>query len=387
MMYCMSLSHKKASVNIRERFAFSEKEKTEFMERMMKKEAVTGVVVLCTCNRSEIYVSGTRHAITELQREAADFKGIRLEELLKYLNIYSGESAIGHLFKVACGFDSRVLGEDEILGQVKDAYQRSRNQVAVDYEMNVLFHRAITCAKRIKTDTNISKTPLSVATLVANEVFRFEKEGGEKHVMVIGMTGKMGNTITKNMLSKPGIHVTGTVRSHNSDLTLEVKGDRVQIVDYKDRYQYMEEMDIVISATLGPHYTVTCEELREKVRPGKKRLFIDVAVPVDMDPKIGEMEGLTLYDIDYFETISKNNTKIKLKELDLANGIMEEELDGAIKEVMFHPYIRRMEALKEALAGKHLDTLLYEIRDQVSSEELKVVLKTLDGLERWLKEE
>lgn len=385
-MYCMSVSHKKASVNIRERFAFSEEEKVEFVERLMKKEAVTGVVVLCTCNRSEIYVSGTKQAIGELQREAADFKGIRLEELLKYLNIYSGESAIGHLFKVTCGFDSMVLGEDEILGQVKSAYEISKNQGAVDYEMNVLFQRAFACAKRIKTDTNLSRTPLSIATLVANEVFRFEKEGGEKNVMVIGMTGKMGSTITKNILSKPGIHVTGTVRSHKSDLAMEVKGDRVKVVDYRDRYQHMDEMDIVISATSGPHYTVTCEELSEQVTPGKRRLFMDVAVPVDMDPKIEEIEGLTLYNIDYFETLSKNNTEIKLKELDRANVIMEEDLDGAIKEVVFHPYIRRMEELKEAFAGKRLDTLLFEIRDHVSSEELKVVLKTLDGLECWIKE-
>ncbi|CUX70346.1 Glutamyl-tRNA reductase [Clostridium sp. C105KSO15] len=385
-MYCMSVSHKKASVNIREQFAFSEEEKVEFVERLMKKEAVTGVVVLCTCNRSEIYVSGTKQAIGELQREAADFKGIRLEELLKYLNIYSGESAIGHLFKVACGLDSMVLGEDEILGQVKAAYEISKDQGAVDYEMNVLFQRAFACAKRIKTDTNLSRTPLSIATLVANEVFRFEKEGGEKNVMVIGMTGKMGNTITKNILSKPGIHVTGTVRSHKADLTMEVKGDRVKVADYRDRYQYIDKMDIVISATSGPHYTVTCDELSEQVTPGKRRLFMDVAVPVDMDPKIEEMEGLTLYNIDYFETLSKNNTEIKLKELDRANVIMEEDLDGAIKEVVFHPYIRRMEELKKAFAGKRLDTLLFEIRDHVSSEELKVVLKTLDGLESWIKE-
>ncbi|MFT4006504.1 MAG: hypothetical protein QM683_13070 [Lacrimispora sp.] len=98
------------------------------------------------------------------------------------------------------------------------------------------------------------------------------------------------------------------------------------------------------------------------------------------------MKGLTLYDIDYFETLSRNNTEIKLKELDRAKAIMEEDLDGAIKEVVFHPYIRRMEELKEAFSGKGLDTLLYQIRDHVSSEDLKVVLKTLDGLEGWIRE-
>ncbi len=386
MMYCMSVSHKKAPVNIRERFALGTEEKSEFIKRLMKKEAVTGIVVLCTCNRSEFYVSGNRNAIRELQREAAEFKKLQQKELLQYLNIYSEEKAIRHLFKVTCGLDSMVLGEDEILGQVKDAYQFSKDLHTVDYEMNVLFQKAVTCSKRIKTDTNLSRTPLSIATLAANEVFRFEKEGGEKKVMVIGMTGKMGSTITKNILSKPGILVTGTVRSHNPELSVEVKNSRVKVVDYKDRYQYMDDMDIVVSATLSPHYTVTCEELKEKLTGGKKRLFMDVAVPVDMDPEIRGLAGLTLYDIDYFETLSKNNTEIKLKELDRAKAIMEEDLDGAVKEVVFHPYIHRLEELKTAFSGKRLDTLLYKIRDHVTSEELKVVLRTLDGLESWIKE-
>lgn len=385
-MYCMSVSHKKAPVSIRERFSFSQEEKAEFMERLRAHEAVTGVVVLCTCNRSEIYVSGTKNAISVLQREVAAFKQVRLEELLKYLNIYSGENAIGHLFKVACGFDSMVLGEDEILGQVKDAYQLSRERGGADYELNVLFQKAMACAKRIKTDTNLSRTPLSVATLVANEVFRFEKEGREKNVMVIGMTGKMGTTITKNILSKPGIRVTGTVRSHKADMTVEVRGERVEIIHYRDRYEYMDQMDIVISATSGPHYTVTFEELSGKLSEKKKRLFMDVAVPVDVDPEVGTVEGLTLYDIDYFETLSRNNTEIKLKELDRAKAIMEEEMDEAVKEMVFHPYVRRMEELKEAFSGKGLDTLLYQIRDHVSSEDLKVVLRTLDGLEGWIRE-
>lgn len=255
----------------------------------------------------------------------------------------------------------------------------------MDYELNVLFQRAISSAKRIKTDTNLSRTPLSIATLVANEVFHFEKNGEEKQVMVIGMTGKMGGTIAKNILSKPGIKVTGTVRSHKADLKMEAKSKRVRIIDYKDRYDYMKEMDIVVSATLGPHYTVTCEELMGKLS-GKKQLFMDVAVPIDMDPEIGKLCGVTLYDIDYFETLSKNNTEIKLKELDRGRAIMEEETDGAIKEMMFHPYIQRMGELKEAFKGKSLDTLLFQIRDHCSSDELRVVLKTLDGLEGWIRE-
>lgn len=385
-MYCISVSHKKAPVNIREQFSLGEEEKRAFIRRLKENKEISGCVVLCTCNRSEIYITGTKRAIRELQKEVAAFKELSLEGLLKYLNQYSGEQAIAHLFKVCCGFDSMVLGEDEILGQVRDAYQMSLENGGADYELNVLFQRALAAAKRIKTDTRLSRTPLSIATLVANEVFHFRKDG-EKKVMVIGMSGKMGSTITKNILSKPGISVTGTYRSHKPDFVMEAKCEQVRLVEYQDRYRYMDEMDIVISATSGPHYTVTAEELGTALSDGKERLFIDVAVPVDMDPEIRKTDGVTLYDIDYFETLSKNNTEIKMKELDRARAIMEEDLDEAVREMLFHPYIRRMGELKKTLEGKRLETVLFQIRDHVSSEELKVILKTLDGLENWLREE
>lgn len=386
MMYCMSVSHKKAPVKIRERFAFWEEEKEELMRRLLKKDSITGVVILSTCNRSEIYISGTKYAMGELQQEVADLKNLRMGELLKYLNIYSGENAIRHLFKVACGLDSMVLGEDEILGQVKSAYHKSKDLLGTDYEINEMFKKAVTCAKRIKTDTKLSKTPLSIATLVANEVFRFEKKDGHKNVMIIGMTGKIGSTITKNLLSKSGILITATVRSHRTDLNFEVKDNRIKEVDYQKRYDYMDQMDVVISATSGPHYTVIGEEISNHLTHEKKRLFIDVAVPVDMDPGLHKINGITLYDIDYFNECTKNNTQIKRKELDRARVMMEEELDEAIREVMFHPYIKKMESLKESFAGIPLETLLYRIRDHVTREELKVVLKTLDGLTQWIKE-
>ena len=114
---------------------------------------------------------------------------------------------------------------------------------------------------------------------------------------------------------------------------------------------------------------------------------MDLAVPIDMDPEIRKLNGISLYDIDYFETLSKNNTEIKMKELDRARALMEEDLDAAIREMMFHPYIRRMGELRQVFEGRKLETVLFQIRDHVSSEDLKVILKTLDGLERWLREE
>ena len=387
-MYCISVSYKKAPAEIRGRFAFDAREKEALAGTLRESGAVDGCVVLCTCNRSEVYLSGGKAAIRALQEAVASIKAVPQQELLKYLNIYSGERATAHLFKVCCGFDSMVLGEDEILGQVRDAYQAALEKKHVDYELNVLFQRAIACAKRIRTDTRISTTPLSVATLVANEVFHFPAQG-IKRVMIIGITGKMGTTIAKNILAKPGIQVTGTVRSHHAVLDFAPKGDRVKLVDYRDRYQYMAEMDIVISATTSPHYTITRDELARAMagrEPDRPRLLIDVAVPLDMDPEAAKLPGVTLKDIDYFDTLSKNNEQIRLKELDRARAIMEEDLDGAVKEILFHPYIGRLAELRTAFAGRSPESLLFMIRDRVDSEELKVVLKVLDGLETWVKE-
>lgn len=388
-MYCVSVSHKKTPASVRARFAMDKKQQTDMILKLTAQEGIDGCVVLCTCNRSEIYVSGGREAVKLLKKELSKVSQVSEQELLRYLNTYGQEQAVGHLFKVCCGFDSMVLGEDEILGQAREAYQASLALKATGHELNRLFQRAIACAKQIRTDTKISTTPLSVATLVANEVFRFEKESQEKEkkVMIIGITGKMGMTIAKNIISKPGIYVTGTIRSHGSQLFFGPGGDRVSLVEYRERYRHMEDMDIVVSATTSPHYTVTKEALKKVWTKGKKHLLIDVSVPLDIDPECEMISGATLHNIDYFEALSKNNKEIRLQELDRAALIMEEKMDEALREELFHPYIRQMGEIKEALAGKSIESLLFSIRDHVSSEELKVILKTLDGLRQWQKED
>lgn len=388
-MYCISASYKKVSAGIRGRFSFDAAEKEKLVYGLMTEGGASGCVVLCTCNRSEIYVSGKWDSIEFLQHRIGEMKHLSKEELIRYLNVYSGDKAVAHLFKVCAGYDSMILGEDEILGQVKEAYQDALFKTWTDYELNVLFRRAVTCSKRIKTDTRISSIPLSSATLAANQVYHFDKNG-IKEVMIVGITGKIGTAIAKNILGRPGIHITGTVRSHQGGFNLEPREERVRLVDYRDRYQYIKEMDVVISATASPHYTITKEELGKalgKGGPTRRRLLIDLAVPLDMDPDVGTLPGVRLLDIDYFMRLSKNNGQIRLHELDLGKEIMEEEMDEALKELLFHPYIGRMEEMTAALAGRRLDSLLYKVRDHLCSADLNVFLKALDGLEQWVRED
>lgn len=382
IMYCFSISHKKAPASVREQFAFTAEQKLLFMEMMKQEEGVDGCVVLGTCNRSEIYISGSRKAISALQQRFAGFCGITLEEVLKYLNNYSGEGAIRHLFHVCCGFDSMVLGEDEILGQVKDAYLSALEQKTAGHELNILFQRAISCAKRIKTDTGVSRTPVSVATLAANEVFRLEKEGIKK-VMIIGLTGKMGGSIARNILSHPGIEIIGTARSHRDELQLEWKTDRIRVIDYRNRYQYMDESDVIISATSGPHYTITCGELEKAVKTRKPRLFIDVALPMDIDSRVGKLEDTVLYDIDFFEALSSQNLEVKQRELQAAGMILEEGLQEAVKEWIFSPYLKKLEDFRQTWEGKSFQKNMFLVKEHAGQEELKAFLKIMDSLKAW----
>lgn len=378
-MHCLTVSHKTATVDVRALFAFTEEEKKRFLHYLLEKEITKECVVLTTCNRSEIYFTGEKQAVGKLQQAVADFKKISLAELMKYFNVYHDEMAMKHLYKVACGMDSMVLGEDEILGQLKDAFFFARKEGATGYYLNTLFQDAITCAKRIKTDTNLSKIPVSVGTLVANEVFNFQKEDGtEKKVLIIGITGKMGTIVMKNINQKPGIQVYGTVRKHNASVQILEEG--VEHVDYEKRYEMMEEADVIISVTSSPHYTITKEELEKVLRTNKKREFLDLSVPLDIDKEIQTIPGVTLYDIDYFEHLSKANNTMKLHEVHAAEAIADTFMEEVKKTLVFHEFLAEMPRVKAVFEHRSFESIIYELRDKAGSAEFQVIMDALREL-------
>lgn len=377
-MYIISISHKTAPIQIRELFSFSAEEQEAFIRHALTSEHISQCVVVSTCNRSEIYFDGDALGIQAMEQILADFKKVNLEELMRYFLIYSEDKAYRHLFQVTCGFDSMVIGEDEILGQVKEAYERALAMGATKYTLNTSFQAAITCAKKIKTDTKLSKTPVSIGTLVVNELLLFPKE--EKRVFIIGLTGKMGTIIMKNLYKKKNLTITGTARSHNSIQEIAVDYRNVRIVDYKDRYQYMDEADIIISATTSPHYTITCHELAPMLPTDKARLFIDLAVPTDIDKEITKLPNVTLYDIDYFDKAAKNNIQIKEQESNRARYILEEQLDELLKTLSFHDFLPELNKIKQIVEEKGFEQVMFEIRNKANHAELLTVLEAFRGL-------
>lgn len=369
-MYCISINYKTASVSIRERFAFSKIEIEMFITKMVQHIFIKECVVVSTCNRSEVYFTGDKRAVSVMEQAFASFQGIKLSSVLKYYHVYRDDVAVRHLFFVTCGMDSMVLGEDEILGQVKDAYAIALNAKTTGYETNLLFQRAITCSKKIKTNTKISKTPVSIGTLAANEIFRFPKE--KKNVLIIGLTGKMGTIIAKNVYQRPDIMIYGTTRRHNA--VFDVNYSQIQVVPYEKRYSYINEADIIISATTSPHYTITLEELRQSLTTQKKRLFLDLSVPRDMDQKITSLAKVTLHDMDDFEKSAKQNRQIKEQQIEIGQELLEEELNAAYKELAFHNFQPFMECTKNYMETNGFEKVLFQLKETSTKEEFEQIL-------------
>lgn len=374
-MFCISVSFKKTPLPIRQLFAFSENEQNSFLSELMEKGQISGGVIVSTCNRSEIYFTGNK--MFEVEDMLSSFKGITKENIRKYCLYYQGKRAVRHLFRVTCGLDSMILGEDEILHQVKNAYLLSDKQGYTNSELNIIFQGAFNCAKLLKTSTKLSNTPVSVGTLTANVVEQFLKknqDGMEENVLVIGATGKIGSIVAKNLIAK-GIHVIGTGRKRNHAEGLFLQdNDSMEWLDFEKRYNAVERVTAIVSATASPHYTITGEEFLHHSAKGKDYLMIDLAVPFDIDKELGQEENITLLDVDYFKILSKENSNIKLSEMDKAEGILQECLEDILKKLYIRSFIEQMSDKSE---DECFLKMIYYLRDVLSSDQLLEVFERI----------
>lgn len=381
-MHCISITHKTTPLAIREQFAFSKEQKTEFEKRILADGTISGCVVVSTCNRSEIYFSGNKSGIVCVENQLAEYKNMDAGEMRRDIYAYSNEGAIRHLFRVSCGLDSMVLGEDEILRQVKTAYQTSLDCGHTDHKLNIAFQGALGSAKAVRTDTGVSTTPVSIGTLAANCAGRFLEENGGTTVLVVGISGRMGSIVAKNLCGKRNVRVIGTSRSHNLDAESFSYGAGVRLVDYRDRYCYLKEADVIISATTSPHYTFTYPEVVKELKgTAGEKLFVDLAVPCDIDKEIAEEEGMELIDIDYFEHASKENTRKKRREMDKAELIMDACLDDTLKDIYFQEFYGMLDGLVKKIDEKGFRHFLYRMKKSLGSSQLKSILDSLQEME------
>lgn len=373
-MECISISYKTAEAVLRQRFSLPEEKAVLLLEKIIRLPETEQCVLLSTCNRTEVYVQGGNNSFSALEEQLARAADMKVEEVRSLVRCYQGKKAVRHLFKVTCGMDSMVIGEDEILGQVRTAYMRSAQAGHTGYELNTVFQAALACAKRIKTETKLSKTAVSIATLAANEVFRIPVS--PKTVLLIGSSGQVGSTILKNILSHGDIRVIATTRTHQG-LYQDGSG-LVENVDYKNRYDYIEEADVIISATSSPHYTITAGKAGEAMRTPKRRLYLDVSVPADIDGKIALMENCRLISIDDFKKLAEKNNELKKQAVLDAREILEEEIETVYKVLSFHAVSGKLEGWKKKYGEYSFEKLLFKLRDELDSDSFEAVLSAFD---------
>lgn len=372
-MECISISHKTAQSVDRQRCYIIREKMVDFLQMIRQVDRVEQCVALSTCNRTEIYVQGEGNCFGGLEEVLAANAGDSVEWIRGLVRRYQGRQAVQHLFRVVCGMESMVIGEDEILGQVRDAYMCAKEAGFTGYELNSIFQAALACAKRVKTETMLSKTSVSVATLAANEVFRLPI--AYKTVLLIGSSGQMGGIILKDLLSRDNIRIIATVRSHNG--IYQSGSPRVENVDYRDRYACLDQADVVISATSSPHYTLTAKRVREALHTVKERLFLDISMPPDLDVGLAGTAHCRLVTLDDINRLAEENNRRKQQAVMDAEEILAEDLEKVCKILSFHQFTQSNADWKERFEGLTAEKLVYLLRDELSSEAFEAVLRVL----------
>ena len=328
-LVCVGLNHETAPVEVREKFALTEQALDRETRALMEADDIGEGVVLSTCNRTEYYAvingDGDVKTLESWICRQREFAG-NLEGLFYY---HEARGAAEHLCRVASGMNSMVLGETEIFGQVKKAYQRSLEGGATKIVLNKLFQRAFGVGKKVRTHTGIQEGATSVAGAsveLAEKVFGRLKGST---VMVIG-AGEMSRQTAQALQSRGASSVIVTNRSFDKavDLAEEIGGTAVPFDGWEDE---LEHVDVVIAATGAPHFVVKPRHIEAVRRKRKFRplIMVDIAVPRDIDPEVGEIEEVYLYDIDTLQEMADQARKRREKQLLVCEDIIREEIDKA----------------------------------------------------------
>ncbi len=303
-MYCLSLDYKTADSNVRSKFSLTKREILSLSNK------VGSLVALFTCNRSEIYFLCEPSFVLNCLSVPCDIKNL--------LSLYENDDAVKHLFSVTCGLESMLKGEDDIARQMKKAYYFSLENKISNKELNIAFQKAFNCSKRVKSETLLSKSATSFATLSSKYAKEYYKSNECKgKILLVGATGELGSVIAKNIVSY-NLPLVVTQRSCGGTV-----GTNYDTIPFEQRYDYLENADIVITATSSPHLIFDYDLCENLIR--QNQLFIDLSVPFDIDRRIERKTNFV--DVDFFETLSKKNSLEKLKSIKEAQQIILEEFD------------------------------------------------------------
>ncbi|MCK9228765.1 MAG: glutamyl-tRNA reductase, partial [Syntrophorhabdaceae bacterium] len=349
----IGLNHNTAPLEIREKLYIKEGSIPELLAKI-KREGINEAVVISTCNRTEIYYCGDDNdeMVRKVRRVLADAVAAKDDWFDRYMYIFTDEEAFRHLFLVASGLDSMVIGEPEIFGQVKEAYRIAASARTTGFFLNKTFHKSFNVAKRIRSETRIGYNPLSISSMAVELARRIFGNLDGKKILVVG-AGEMCETALK-YFQKEGlsdIFITNRTYQKAHKLADEIIGEARP---FEALFELLTVVDVVLTSTGSDAPLIGLDMLHMAMKKRKNRplFFIDIAVPRDVDPAVNDMDNVYLYDIDDLKELSQRHLSNRVKESEKAHVIIEEEatkFSDLLEKIDINPLIGHIMATADSI--------------------------------------
>ncbi|CAM3603502.1 MULTISPECIES: glutamyl-tRNA reductase [Rahnella] len=384
-LLALGINHKTAPVSLRERVTFSPETLNQALSSLLQQPLVQSGVVLSTCNRTELYLSVEQqeNLQEQLVKWLCDYHHLSEDEVRKSLYWHHDNEAVSHLMRVASGLDSLVLGEPQILGQVKKAFAESQNGQAVSGELERLFQKSFSVAKRVRTETDIGASAVSVAFAACTLARQIFESLSDVNVLLVG-AGETIELVARHLHQHNVRHmmIANRTRERAQALATEVNAEVISLQDIDSR---LAEADIIISSTASPLPIIGkgMVERALKARRNQPMLMVDIAVPRDIEPEVGKLANAYLYSVDDLHSIIQNNLAQRKAAAIQAETIVEQESSnfmawlrsqGAveiIRDYRSRADIIRADAQAKALAaiaqGADVEAVIHELAHKLTN--------------------
>lgn len=378
----VGLNHKTAPVEIREKFSFPESLLGKYLSQLVASPLVSEGLILSTCNRVEICTT------TENVPETFDFlsrflfessrenPAIPFSQFTRHLYFYSSEDAISHIFRVSSSLDSMVVGEPQISGQLKEAFDYAMINKSTGVILNKLFKKAISVAKRVRTQTKISENAVSVSYAAVGLARKIFGDLSGKTVLLVG-AGEMSELAARHLVNNGVKTVMVTNRNYQRavELAREFNGVSVKFDDLKTD---LAEADIVICSTGAPYFLIDREMVEHAISRRKNRpvFLVDISVPRNIDPKVNSLDNVFLYDIDDLQSVVEANLKERMKEAEKAELIISEEvetMDRWLKSLNVVPTIIAIREKVESIRKTEVEKTIAKWGTEISQDEINAI--------------
>jgi glutamyl-tRNA reductase len=355
----IGVNHKSAPVEVRERLAIPESRLPEALKQLAQHPGVDEGLILSTCNRVEL-LAQTRNGSADLRGFVRDYFHLEPADLDPHLYELREQEAIRHIFRVTSSLDSMVVGEPQILGQVKEAYATARAVGAVHSQLDQLLTRAFAVAKRVRTETAVGSSSVSVASVAVELAKKIFGSLHGKHVYLVG-AGKMSELAARHLLAHGAASIFVANRTYDRAIGLAHKFNG-QAIEFSRLYDTCDRGDIVITSTGAPHAIFRKEhgELFLHRRKNRPMFFIDIAVPRDVDPEMNKLDGIFVYDIDDLQQAVSAHVADRKKEAERAEAIISDEVTKFQSRLLTLDVVPTIVSLQD-----HLETIRQAEIDRV----------------------